>query len=53
MICSVIFILGSYFNFFFFFSLDIVVFNDGNKKELVSLDGTIPVKYKGKLFLFN
>ena len=24
------------------------VFNDGSKNELLSLDGTIPVSYKGK-----
>lgn len=31
-------------------TLETFVFNDGNKKELVSLDGTIPVKYKGNIY---
>lgn len=28
----------------------ISVFNDGSRKELVNLQGTIPVVYKGNLF---
>lgn len=31
-------------------SHDSFIFNDGNKKELLNLDGTIPVTYKGSMY---
>lgn len=33
------------------YSLDSYVFNDGSKKELLKLNGTIPVVYKSELRL--
>ena len=33
---------------FFLHFIYFPVFNDGTKKNLLQLDGTIPVKYKGK-----
>lgn len=29
---------------------DLFIFNDGNRKELLHLDGTIPVTYKGSIY---
>lgn len=42
---AVIFVFNIAFNF--------VVFNDGSTKELLNLDGTIPVQYKGLIKRFN
>ena len=38
----------SYLHVFVFFF--IIVFNDGSQKELVNLDGTIPVNYRGNIY---
>lgn len=32
-------------------SLSVLVFNDGTKMDLVNLAGTIPVMYKGTVFI--
>ena len=36
-----------------FSSIYFSVFNDGTSKELLCLDGTIPVTYKGVLIVIN
>jgi len=44
-------IVFGYFNIYYQTCYLISVFNDGSRKELLNLQGTIPVVYKGNLFL--